>query len=189
MLLTISSRSWHLRLVRWALDWEDFTPKSLCGYFWLIFIAALWVPLYWIHRVISWPYRKIGFLIAKGQVWDFNANRYEKIADLERNAPPLMVIRFFTFVCTLWICFTIGMTYWTIIAFKENYPLIGAILSFAAVFFYILGRGIMAGRIKSSRKKLKGPNVTPFFKLVWAAIKTVKTKTCPLVQIVDEKND
>ena len=42
-MLTISSKSWHLRLVR-SYHEGSYTPKSLCGYFWAVAFAVFLTP-------------------------------------------------------------------------------------------------------------------------------------------------
>jgi len=41
--MQVSSRSWHMRLVRWLDD--DYQPKNLCKHFWMILLHLALLPL------------------------------------------------------------------------------------------------------------------------------------------------
>ena len=102
-MLTISSKSWHLKLVR-ILRTDDYKPRNLCGYFWqvvgtcatvpllaLLFVVAIlavgtWLAVSWLNRKLPLRHGKRERLIATEShlnlAWEWVKAKKQKVCPL-----------------------------------------------------------------------------------------------------------
>lgn len=64
--MEISSRSWHLRLVRLFMQDKTYTPHSLCTYFWMVALSIVVMSIYAVLYVLSFPMRPFAKMSLRG---------------------------------------------------------------------------------------------------------------------------
>lgn len=176
--LWISERAWHLRLVRAILE-EDFSPRDLCSYFWIVvgsvFIGALaLLPLaaqYLVDKFTRRPNRLLKAIVV-GLVILLLAVSSIAIAA----AVTFLAFLFFTNLGVVWT-WLIQSWHWAKIILAV-FGVAGGLFAFAAIVAgaYALGEKLDERQPKRPRKQHE-PN------LVSEWIRAKKHRICPLIEV------
>jgi hypothetical protein len=176
-MLTVSNKSWHLRLVRFYLIY--YQPRDLCSYFWMVVLFTLAsIPLAVVMAVIM----PIAWIATRIEAWGYEANR--RYRALSKLVKPLKILALVLLGALLIAALTV-LVIALLAEWRSILIALAAIIGLlAAMFLFMLlaawGVDTIAQRRSSREHKPRQPNLIAEF------VRAKKRRVCPLMQVAEE---